>query len=298
MAEPYSFRLTKTSNFDGSTPITLTRADLKSEGQRLYLGTLDGPGGIVDADFFGLFSPQSPKLVGLALSSFNPTSVVRVIDTGGRMREQVNLTQSVQYVLLHGGDRLAVLTRESASGPEDPVELSLFVNELSEREHVAWALAHPPAPVHTRLRIIRTQGSFEHVVAGGWIPSFEWDKPSSLLTVTDDAHQGPIPISALSPYPRRFGVLLTVRYAGSNNDGKVQIVENLSRQIWVAQSGLQDVRWSRVQYAAHDDMLLLEATPAFAGRPLVCDIELVRVEPGDRLRGRYAAPALAMSENL
>jgi hypothetical protein len=291
MAEPYGIKLFNAGNFNGTTPIALTRADLTVDGQRLYTGGVPaGGGGIIDSDFFGLFAPQSPKLVGIAFSSFNPQSVARVIDRAGRTRQEVNLTGDFQYVLLHGRDRLAVLTSEPLIGQGTTLELSLTINELTEGDHMAWALAHPPAPVHTRLKIIRRQGSFVANNAGQWLPQFVWDPVSCVLSVTDNATNAPIPISTLSPFPRQFGSLLSIRYSGSVGDGKLFIVESETRRAWQAQTAIPEGRWSRVQYAAHDDLIMLEASPDPAGGPLVCDIELVRVEPGDRLRGRFFAP--------
>ena len=291
MAEPYGIKLFSAGNFNGTTPIALTRADLTVDGQRLYTGAVPaGGGGVIDSDFFGLFAPQSPKLVGVAFSSCNPQSVVRVIDRAGRTRQEVNLTGDFQYVLLHGRDRLAVLTNEPLVVQTSPIELSLTINELTEGDHMAWALAHPPAPIHTRLKIIRRNGGFIANNAGQWLPPFTWDPGSCVLCVNDDTTNAPIPISVLSPFPRHFGTLLSVRYSGSGNDGKVFIVENETRRPWEAQATLPDGRWSRVQYAAHDDLIALSANPGPAGGPLVCDIELVRVEPGDRLRGRFFAP--------
>ena len=296
MAEPYLITLRSSANFNGATPIPLTRADFTATGQRQYTANVQGDG-IIGADFFGLFAPQSPKQVGVAFSSFNPYSIVRVIDSTGRMRQEANLTGDYQYLLLHGGDRLAVLTKETL-GQTAPIELFLVVNELSESDHMQWALAHPPTPIHTRLRIIRTDGPFAGTVTGTWIPLFQWDENSSVLTVQDNMSNSPIPIHALAPFPRRFGALLSIRFSGSNSDGKLTLVESLSRKKWEAQATMEDVRWSRVQYAAHDDMLLLSAGPNPAGGPLVCDIEVVRVEPGDRLRGRYSAAEGTTGHNL
>ena len=45
MAEPYTIQLLNTTDFDGTTPITLTRDNLTVEEQRLYSGTLNGPAG-------------------------------------------------------------------------------------------------------------------------------------------------------------------------------------------------------------------------------------------------------------
>jgi hypothetical protein len=298
MAEPYGITLRNAVNFDGTTPIALGRSNLTADGQRLYTASVPpGGGGLIDSDFFGLFAPQSPKLVGIAFSSFNPMSVVRVIDAAGRMRQELNLTGDFQYVLLHGRDRLAVLTREPPTHGMT-LDLSLVVNELSEGDHMTWALAHPPAPVHTRLRITRNHGPFVANTAGVWLPAFTWDPIANILSVTDDVTNAPIPISALSPFPRHFGSLITIRYANSDSSGKLTIVENVTRRTWEAQTVLPDMRWSRVQYVAHDDLIMLEATPHPAGGRMVCDIELVRVEPGDRLRDRFAAAGTATSENL
>lgn len=183
-----------------------------------------------------------------------------------------------------------MLTSEPLIGQGTALELSLTINELTEGDHMAWALAHPPAPTHTRLKIIRQQGSFVATNTGQWNPNFAWDPVSCVLVLNDNLNNAPIPISALSPFPRQLGTLFSLRYSGSAGDGKLHILENESRKPWEAQAALPDGRWSRVQYAAHDDLILLEASPNPAGGPLVCDIELVRVEPGDRLRGRFFAP--------
>ena len=288
--EPYGIKLTSVVNFNGTTPIALSRANLTVDGQRLYSGAVPAAGGVIDSDFFGLFAPQSPKLVGVALSSNNPLSMARVLDPSGRTRQEVNLTQEFQYVLLHGRDRLAVLSNELIAAVTAPIELSLVVNELSEGDHMRWALAHPPTPIHTRLRIIRNHGAFVNNPTGTWLPPFVWDDSSAILTVTDDTTNAPIPISALAPFPRSLGTLLSIRYANSVNDGRFIIVQNTTRKQWVAQGAIPDTRWSSVQYAAHDDLIMFEASPQAGGRPLVVDIELVRVEPGDRLRGRFFAP--------
>jgi hypothetical protein len=297
--EPYLIRITKSSDFDGTTPITLTRSDLAVAGQRIYTASVSGPAGLIGADILGLFAPESTKLIGVSFSSFNPLSVVRVIDALGRVREEVNLTGSVQYVITYSGDRLAVLTRESnAGGQARAVELTLVVNELHERDHMQWALAHPPELVHTRFRIIRPQGNF----AGQntlplWFPTFIWSEASGFLEAVDIASNGPIPIASLSPFLRQYGSLISIRYANSQGDGKLTLVNGHNRATWDAQTTLTDMRWSSVQYAAHDDLLLLTASVNAGVGTLVCDIEVVRVEPGDRLRGRFAA-AFGVGQNL
>lgn len=297
--EPYLIRITKASDFDGTTPITLTRSDLTVTGQRVYTAAVSGPAGVINADILGLFAPESAKLVGVSFSSFNPLSVVRVIDALGRVREEVNLTGEVQYVIMYSGDRLAVLTKEGNPGGQmRAVELTLVVNELHERDHMQWALAHPPQPIHTRFRIIRTQGNFAGQFALPlWIPMFTWSETSGFLEVVDNASNGPIPISSLSPFLRQYGSLVSIRYANSQSDGKLILVHGHNKAIWEAQATLTDMRWSSVQYAAHDDLVLLTASANVGVGTLICDIEVVRVEPGDRLRGRFAA-AFGVGQNL
>jgi hypothetical protein len=299
MSEVSLFRLIKSSDFDGITWITLTRDNFTVSGQRNYFATVNGPGGSIGGDFFGVFSPDSAKVVGVASTSANPRSVVRVVDSSNRVREEVNLTPFFQYVLMNPADRLSVLTREAVLTGPVPVELSLAVNELSEAQHVEWALAHPPAiHQHTRFRIVR-RGDFTPALAGtAWLPNFIWNPTHSFFEANDDLNQGPIAISTLSPFSRMYGTLFSVRYSNSNNDGKLIVVENQTRAFHEAQINIPSVRWSRVTYAAHDDLILLSATTAPVGGELVVDIETVRVEPGDRLRGRFLAPEAVGGNNL
>ena len=299
MSEVSLFRLIKGSDFDGNTWITLTRDNFSVSGQRHYVATVNGPGGSIGGDFFGVFSPDSAKLVGVAFSSANPRSMARVVDRSNRVREEVNLTPFVQYILMNPGDRLSVLTNEALPTGPVPVELTLAVNELSEAQHVEWALAHRPAVhQHTRLRIVR-RGDFVPVVnAVPWIPTFYWNLVSNVLEANDNTSQGPIPISALSPFGRMYGSLFSIRYSNSQNDGKLVVVENQSRAFHESQFNIQDAAWSRVAYAAHDDLIALSAKTAVVGGDLIADIEIVRVEPGDRLRGRFSEAEAAGGNNL
>ncbi len=80
---------------------------------------------------------------------------------------------------------------------------------------------------------------------------------------------------------------MSLRYSGSTGDGKFIVVENLTKAAYEAQTAMVDGQWSQVQYLSHEDSLGLNATIG-GGGALVADIEVVRVEPRDRLRGRYA----------
>lgn len=290
MTEAYGIRLTKASNFDGTSPIALTRDNFAVSGGRMYTATVPDPGGIIPADIFGFFAPEATKLVGIAFTSYNPMSRAALLDTAGRKREEFPLTTALQYVVMHPTDRLAILTKDSSLVGVGPIELTLVVNEMSESDHMLWAQVHPPMPHHTRLRIVRDSGAafVPNPTGSPWIPDFVWDQTTNVLVAHDDLGTGPIPVPALCPHPKHYGCFVSVRYGGSNNNGKLRIVDPVTRRTWIAHNNLADVRWSRAQYVSHDDMIALEATLIPVGSRLVCDIEVVRVEPGDRLRGRYA----------
>ena len=286
MTEPLYIELNKGSDFDGATPMLQTRDSFTVSGQRYYKTNVPGPAGVIDSTIFGLFSNASPKLVGFAGSSFNPQSVARVLasDPLNSVREEIQLTPYVQHVLVFPGDRIALLTREGGRA-----QVVLVVNELNEGDNVQYALGHETFAQVRRLRFIRESGVpfTPNLNAAPWQPSFTFSPLSGLLT-TNENTTGPIPTSELSLYPRHQGVYLTVRYAGNGAvPGKLHLVDAETRQARVVQSDLTAVLWSQVLFVSHDDMIALEANPDNVGGKLVADIEVVRVFPGDRLRGRY-----------
>lgn len=289
MFEPRQVLLHKAGNYNGTSPIALVRdRDLVATGL-VYVATVNGPAGIVPADFWGIFSAERPKLVGVAFSSSNPLSIARVVSVTGRVREEINLRPDFQYVTMHGQDQLAIVTHEGSPAQIPSTELHLEVNEVNEADHTAWALAHPPRRIHTRFKLARRTPFVKQLIGAPFIPTFIWD-PVAYMFVSTDTADGPIPISVLSPFSRGYGTLVSLRYSNSNNDGRIVTVESITRAEYELQSAIPNGRWSRVFYASHDDMICLAATP-FAGNPnLVCDIETVAVEPADRLRGRYEHP--------
>ena len=215
----------------------------------------------IASDLFELWN--SPKLVGLASSSFNPQSVARVIssDATGTMREEIDLTPHVQHVLVFPGDKLAIRTMDGGR-----VQVILVVNELNEGENVQYALGHETHAQWRRFRIVRETGVAFAPAGPDWRPNFVFD-PTSCLLISTDNGTGPIPTSDLSLYPRHQGVFISVRYSGNGAvAGKLHLVDGATR---------------------HDDLIPLEASPDVVGAKLAVDIEVVRVQPGDRLRGRY-----------
>ncbi len=282
--EAIILELNSDSDWDGTSPFALNRDAAEVINQRYYKFTVSGPHGMLAADLGGLFSPTSVKLVGIAYNFANPTAKARVIasDPTGAFRQEITLKPTVQFVTLYPGDKLSLLTKDIR------VQIVLVVNEMSESDSLTWGLSHGPFIVPTRFRIIRQTGTaFAPNLPTAWQPNFAFNVGTGLMTVADDG-TGAIPSSSLCLYPRSQGCYVSLRYAGSNADGKVHVVDNETRKSWIAETALADVKWSKVQYLGADDLLALEATPAAAGQKMVCDIEIAPIEVDSRLRARFA----------
>jgi len=285
--ESIILELNTESDWDGVSATTLNRDDAVVTGQRYYKFTVTGPHGILPADLGGLFSATSVKLIGVAHNFRNPGAKARVIasDALNSVRQEVTLRPDVQFITLFPGDRLALLTKDTR------VQVVLVVNEMNEAESVRWGLGHEPTATPTRFRIIRQTGvAFAPALGTVWQPVFTYDSANSVMVAVDDG-TGAIPSTSLCLGPRHEGYYVSLRYAGSNADGKVHIVDNETRKAWVADTALADVKWSKVQYIANDDNIALEATAAVAGQKVVCDIEVAPVTVDSRLRARYLGGA-------
>jgi len=283
--ESIILELNTETDWDGASPTTLSRDDAVVTGQRYYKFNVVGPHGVLAADLGGLFSPVSAKLVGIASSSWNPESKARVIasDPSGSFRQEITLKPAIQHVMVYPGDRLAFLTKDLGRG-----QIVLSVNEMSESDSVQWGLQHECYVMPTRFRIIRETGTaFAPNLLTTWLPVFSYDGSTGVMVASDNG-TGVIPSHALTLYPRFQGCYVTIRYAGHNNNGKLHMVDAVTHKSWVAESGMTDVRWSKVQFISHDDGIALEASPAMAGQVMTCDIEVALVHPGNRLAGRFA----------
>jgi hypothetical protein len=238
MAEPILIELNKDTDFDGVSPIALTRDDFTVSGQRYYKASVSGPGRPRrQRRSSACSSDASPKLVGFAGSSFNPQSIARVLasDPLNSIREEIQLTPYVQHVLVFPGDRIALLTQEGGRA-----QVVLIVNELNEGDNVQYALGHETFAQVRRLRFIRETGvPFAPNPTGvPWAPNFVFNPLSGLL-VTNENTTGPIPTSQLSLYPRHQGVYLTVRYAGNGAvGGKLHLIDAETREAREVESGL------------------------------------------------------------
>jgi len=284
-AEPIHFTLIKEGDFDGTSPMTLTRKDFEARADRWFLKNFAGTAGIIDGDFFGFFSLLSPKLVAVLGTTYNPRSRLRVVASNpvNAIRREINLTPFPQYVLLFPGDRLALLTDDGGRAQVD-----LSVNELTEPEAIASGLMAEKKTFIHRFRIIRTTAFQPSPTSPSWQPVFQWDPQSNIL-VTNDEGVGPIPVTNLCLQPRFDSCYVSIRYSGmSPGTGKLYIVDKEERNAWQAQGNLVNVRWSRVQFISNDDHIALETPPPLAGKRVLVDIEVSKVGPEGRLAGRYA----------
>ena len=159
-AEPTKITLSKDGDFNGATEMPFSRGEFTVEAQRLYSKFLAGPAGIVPGDFFGTVADLSPKAVSVSSLTYNPLNVARVLPSAGLdvFREEVVLSPQMATVLMFPGDRLALLTHG-----EERAEIQLVVNELTEGEHIRWALTQKTASFTRRFRIVRAKGTgFSH----------------------------------------------------------------------------------------------------------------------------------------
>jgi len=287
-SEPIAFRIDNTVDWDGVTPVELKREDFRVFDQRYYIGALEAPAGTLTADFFGVFSALTPKLVGVASSSSNPLSVLRVISGDGPdvFREEVELSPQMVHVPVFAGDRLAIVTHEAGS-----TSLEFVVTELSDRDHVQLANTAAKSAGGRRVRIIRTGGSgFNQVpTSETWQPALSWDASRGVL-VGYEVVNGVIPARDLCMSPGAEGCLVSVRYSGIGNGvGRLFVVDGHLREALEVQDGLKSGEWSKVAFVGRDDFIGLSSPgPVGDGDAVVCDLELVRVAPGERLGQRYA----------
>ena len=286
MAEPKSITLVKEGDFDGQTLMTFDRTVFEVEGQQRYSRSFDGAAGVIAGDFFGLFADRSPKVVGISGGTWNPYSVARVIKSGAPepFRVEVQLTPQMTHVVMYPGDKLAIVTRD-----EGRPTIHLVVNQLSEPEHINQALTSHVGAHWRRYRIVLASGQgFEPDPQGAaFQPGFVWLPAQHILSAVVNGPTGPIPSSDLCAYPKYQGCYVSIRYAKmSANNGKVHLIEGQARDSIVVAENLKNVEWSKVFFVSHDDHIGLD-TPTPNGQVVIADIELVRVQPGDRLRGRY-----------
>lgn len=284
--EPVVVELSNSTNFDGSTLITLTRDNLAVTGQRYYRGTVT-TGGVIDGDFFGLFGAQSIKLVGISGLFHNPGNTLKVVTSyaSGRIRQQVDITPDLVYVLVHPGDRLVIRTVDTGSST-----VSLVVNELTEKNHVEYAHALAQPNQRQRLRIYHGGGDDFVANGGTWTPTFVWD-PTKGVLLSEDVSDGSIPCQVLSLRDSKEPIYVRARFAGIKaGTGAVVLADGATQDFQVVQSGLDSVEWSHVFVLTHSDLIGFNGEESDTGGPISLDLDVVHVLPGDHLADGVASP--------
>jgi len=280
--EPIVIELTNAAQFDGTTAITLTRDDLTVTGQRHYTASI-ATGGVISGEFFGLFQRQSVKLVGISGPSNSPVSTAKVVTTyaSNRIRKQIDITPNVQYVLMYPDDKLVVVTGELVTRA-----ISLVVNELTEDNHLEYALTIPEVADRRRFRVYRSAG--ESFVAGLaiWDPAFVYAPTKGVLYSTS-VENGFLPATALSLRGPEVDFYVRVRFANcKDGTGEVALVDRSTSDVVVVQAGLNSCEWSKTLVLGHYDGLAFNADNPDAGGALGLEIDVVHVLPGEHLNKR------------
>lgn len=282
--EPIVIELTNAAQFDGTTPITLTRDNLTVAGQRYYTGSLT-TGGVIDGDFFGLFQREAVKLVGVSGLFHNGRSTVQVVTSyaGGRVRTEVDLRPDLQYVLVYPGDQLKVVTAE----PSTTRALSLVVNELNEQNHLAYAMTIPEVAERRRFRIYRAAGESFVASSTSWSPVFSY-LPAKGVLYSTSTQNGSIPASVLSLRGVEENIYVRVRFAGiKEGTGQIVMVDRSTGDVQVLQAALNSVEWSDTFELGYFDHIGFNAENPDVGGPIGLDIDVVHVLPGDHLARRH-----------
>ena len=288
MSDVYDIEIEAEVDCDGVTPLQVTISDFERVGGRHYKLKVPGPFGIIPANFFGLFSATTPKLVGVASRTWNPMNVARIVsgEDVDEFRQELDITPRLQHAGMFGGDRIAVKTNDG-----NRTKIYLTVNEMSDENHVRFALANRERHQWRRFRIIRDTGTgfIADFSANPWIPQFAWHAGSNML-VTHDNGEGPIPIRALGLYPRNVGCFYTVRFANVDTHGQLNAYEPETGTHRILDE-FANMTWSKVQFGSHDDHLVLASHGPIQGTKVVADIEVTRARPIDRVRGRWTREA-------
>lgn len=284
--EPVVIELTSPVNFDGSTAITLTRRDLTVTGQRYYSGALPaGGGGVIQGDLFGLFQRQAVKLVGVSGLYHNGLGTLKVVTpyASGRIRQEVDITPTVQYVLVYPDDNLVIRTAE----PTSTIAVSLVANELTEANHLAYALSLTHENPRRRFRVYRAAGETFEATTTVWNPTWTYAPTKGVLYSTS-TDRGVIPCSSLSLEGNEENFYVRVRFAGIDAaTGELAIAERSVPDVQVVQSGLNSMEWSKVFVVGYHDHIGFNGEAPGAGGAIGVEIEVVHVRPGDHLAKRH-----------
>lgn len=289
MSEPTVIRLTHTgaAGFTGYDVIELTRDDFTAVDQRYYTATVDA-GGIVPADFWGLFRSSGIKLVAVAVEGFSPASVARVSASDAApdvYREEIDLTPAFQSVLMTSDDIMRIGAAHGSSPPEgERAVITLLVNSLNERQAAAYAQDRlQRQPRDRRYLITRTdQAPFSLLTTEHLELDYSYDEESQTM-VAETAAQGYIRLRDLVR-PGAGGVYLWFRFTGIGaGAGDVFNISARTRESNALQTGLTVGVWSAPFWFSRDDRFGLASTAPADGRAV--GVEIAVSPPTERKVG-------------
>jgi hypothetical protein len=279
MSEPMIFKITNELAWDGTTLVDITREVFTKE-TRFYTTTIE-KGGVIKGDFFGLLSGSAPKLVSIAVDSFDP--LVRALVTppfdDDHHRHSIDLTPAYQTVFMAGGDVLRVVSAGSLT-PGSRI-VTLIVNELSEAEAVRYAAdTLRPTGRTIRARITRDDAQPFALNANGPLLTspFTYNMSIGYLTSTVGG-QGYVSVQDLVD-PGSEGVYVWVRFTGIGlGDGEVHVVDPRTDESNPVEVGLKSTLWSKPIWMSREDRLSFRTTPPPLGKQAAVEIEVSHVRP-------------------
>lgn len=285
MSEPTVIRLTHTgaAGFTGVDVIDLTRDDFAVVDQRYYTATIQA-GGVVPADFWGLFRGSGIKLVAVAAESYSPMSVARVgasDSIADVFREEVDLTPTFQSVFMTPNDILRLSAPPQAAGSGERAVITLVVNTLNERQAADYARDRLQRQArHSRYSIRRTdQAAFALNTMDALLPAFTYDEPSQTMIAETDA-QGYVSLREIAR-PGASGVYLWFRFTGiAAGAGDVFNISARTAEENALATGLTVGVWSEPFWFSRDDRFGFRSTPPPAGLEVGVDIAVS--PPGGR----------------
>jgi len=271
MSEPLIFEIRNVGPWDGSTVVSLTRDDFTRAGN-YYTGNV-GVGGVIKSDFFGLMAATVPKLVSIAVQTYDPNAFARVTRADADVfGVQLDLTPAFQTVMLAAGDVLRINT---AGGPGATDAVLLMVNEMSEAEFTAYSSRElRPRSRTSRLRVTRGDtAEFTLAPSAPLVPSFDYNPANGYLEAIT-VSQGYISVQQLARTGSE-GVYVWVRYTGLGaGAGEVHVVDARTDESRLVQDLLVSTLWSDSIWLSRDDRLAFRSSAPPAGSAVCLEIEV------------------------
>lgn len=272
-SEPITLLLVQEAPFDGTTNIVATRddfapVDAQSRQPRMWRGNFTGPGGIVPADFWGFFTTDTPKLVGVAGVADSPLSTIALIGEGGaNARVQFDLRAQTQHVVMYATDKLHI--KQSAG---DRGLVTLTINDLGAQDHVAWAVQHQVEGIARRFRIKRTDGAaWDETITTEL--NLDWTLGTNKINTASVAGSGHILVRDLFDFIPE-GAAAWVRVSNHAGPAEVWLVEGEDKNGFKVADNLANAQWSSRFHVGYDDLIAIKSPAPSAGRNIVVDIEL------------------------